>query len=643
METKTIPVVGMACAGCAANVERHLNQLEGVASAAVNFAARTALVSYDPKTISLQQMKEAILKAGFDLVVEEDRSVEEIEKNAFRQLRRRVVVSWILALLAMSISMGWISMPNDNIRNQTLFIIALANLVYCGHSFFANALRLLRHGETNMDTLVALSTAVSFLFSAYVTFAPLTHQPSTLNHQPFYDASIMIITFVLTGRLMETRAKNGASSAIRQLMGFAPKTARLVNGDELNLVPISTIQPGDIIEIRVGEKAPVDGIVSKVCNEAPSGAVGGATSSPLIMDESMMTGEPLSDPKQMGDRIFCGTIVRQGQGRYMAQQVGEQTMLAQMIRMVQQAQGSKAPVQRIADRVASIFVPTILCLSLVTFLAWWLLGGEQQLPRAILSAVSVLVIACPCALGLATPTALMVGIGKAAQKGILVKDATALEHLRQTSAIIFDKTGTLTTPTGSVSGGSAAATSQEVLKPHTREAIQSLKDRGIAVHMMSGDKEERAAHWAHEAGIDHYSSQALPQDKEDLVRRLQSEGHHVAMIGDGINDTQALAAADVSIAMGKGTDVAMDVAQVTLMGSDLRTITDAIDLSKRTTRMIRQNLFWAFIYNIVCIPLAAGVPYLFGYNWQITPILASALMAFSSVSVVLNSLRLKLR
>ena len=634
----------MACAGCAANVERHLNQLDGVASASVNFAARTALVSYDPKTISLQQMKEAILKAGFDLVVEEDRSVEEIEKNAFRQLRRRVVVSWILALLAMSISMGWISMTNDNIRNQTLFIIALANLIYCGQSFFANALRLLRHGETNMDTLVALSTAVSFLFSTYVTFAPLiSQQPSTITQQPFYDASIMIITFVLTGRLMETRAKNGASSAIRQLMGLAPKTARLVNGDELNLVPISTIQPGDIIEIRAGEKAPVDGIVSKVCNEAPSGAVGGTPSSPLIMDESMMTGEPLSDPKEMGDRIFCGTIVHQGQGRYMAQQVGEQTMLAQMIRMVQQAQGSKAPVQRIADRVASIFVPTILCLSLVTFLAWWLLGGEQQLPRAILSAVSVLVIACPCALGLATPTALMVGIGKAAQKGILVKDATALEHLRQTSAIIFDKTGTLTTPTGSVSVGSAAATSQEVLKPHTREAIQSLKDRGIAVHMMSGDKEERAAYWAHEAGIDHYHSQALPQDKEDLVRRLQGEGHHVAMIGDGINDTQALATADVSIAMGKGTDVAMDVAQVTLMGSDLRTIAEAIDLSNRTTVMIRQNLFWAFIYNIVCIPLAAGVPYLFGYNWQITPILASALMAFSSISVVLNSLRLKLR
>ena len=363
------------------------------------------------------------------------------------------------------------------------------------------------------------------------------------------------------------------------------------------------------------------------------------------MDESTMTGEPLSDPKQEGDRIFCGTIVHQGQCRYMAQQVGEQTMLAQMIRMVQQAQGSKAPVQRIADRVASVFVPTILVLSLITFLAWWLIGGASQFPQAILSAVSVLVIACPCALGLATPTALMVGIGKAAQLGILVKDATALEHLRRTSAIIFDKTGTLTTHVGGDLQSPTLTTHpsplNETLKPHVHEAIDQLKDLGISIHMMSGDKEEAAAHWAHEAGIEHYKSRALPQDKEDLVRQLQAEGHHVAMIGDGINDTQALATADVSIAIGKGTDVAIDVAQVTLMSTDLRRIVDAITLSKQTTRTIYQNLFWAFIYNIVCIPLAAGLPAAFGLNWQITPMWASALMAFSSVSVVLNSLRLK--
>ena len=317
-------------------------------------------------------------------------------------------------------------------------------------------------------------------------------------------------------------------------------------------------------------------------------------------------------------------------------------MLAQMIRMVQQAQGSKAPVQRVADRIASIFVPTILLLSLLTFLAWWIIGGEAQLPRALLSAVSVLVIACPCALGLATPTALMVGIGKAAQKNILVKDATALEHLRMTSAIVIDKTGTLTIPAPQVPESRySAATTREALKPHAREAMQTLRDMGIDIYMMSGDKEEAAAYWAKQAGIDHYQSRALPQDKEDLVRRLQAEGHHVAMIGDGVNDTQALALADVSIAMGKGTDVAMDVAQVTLMGTDLRRIADAILLSKKTTGMIRQNLFWAFIYNVVCIPLAAGVPCLFGHDWQITPIWASALMAFSSVSVVLNSLRLK--
>ena len=641
METKTIPVVGMACAGCAANVERHLRELDGVNSANVNFAARTALVDYDPDRISLQQMKEAILQAGFDLVVEEDRSVEAIEKRAWRVLLRRVVVSWVLAVLCMSISMGWIQVGDVNMRNQTLFIIALINLVYCGRPFFTSALQRLRHGETNMDTLVALSTAISFLFSAFNTFWGEQFWGSRgVEWNTWYDASIMIITFVLTGRLMEARAKNSTASAIRQLMGMAPKTARLVNGDELSEVPIATLQPGDIIEIKAGDNAPVDGIITTLIgNEAPSGAVGGTD---FLMDESTMTGEPLSDPKQPGDRIFCGTIVHQGRCRYKAQQVGEQTMLAQMIRMVQQAQGSKAPVQRVADRIASIFVPTILLLSLLTFLAWWIIGGEAQLPRALLSAVSVLVIACPCALGLATPTALMVGIGKAAQKNILVKDATALEHLRMTSAIVIDKTGTLTIPAPQVPESRySAATTREALKPHAREAMQTLRDMGIDIYMMSGDKEEAAAYWAKQAGIDHYQSRALPQDKEDLVRRLQAEGHHVAMIGDGVNDTQALALADVSIAMGKGTDVAMDVAQVTLMGTDLRRIADAILLSKKTTGMIRQNLFWAFVYNVVCIPLAAGVPCLFGHDWQITPIWASALMAFSSVSVVLNSLRLK--
>ena len=652
----------MACANCALSVERCLNKLEGISEASVNYAARTALVTYDSEQITPEEMKQVVLDAGYDLVVEEDRSVEQVEKNAYRQLLRRVVVSWLLALLAMSISMQWLRLGDTATRNQTLFIIALANLLYCGRPFFASALRLLRHGTTNMDALVALSTAVSFLFSAYNTFAPGGGLGAV-----YYDASIMIITFVLTGRLIENHAKNGTASAIRQLMGLAPKTAHLVSGDGVTDVPIATLRPGDIVEIRAGEKAPVDGIFMEATDQ-------------LVMDESMMTGEPLSDPKEMGDRIFCGTVVSRGQGRYLAQQVGQQTVLAQIIRTVQQAQGSKAPVQRITDRVASVFVPTILILSLLTLLGWLLLplllphpaSESGLLERAVLSAVSVLVIACPCALGLATPTALMVGIGKAAQLGILIKDATALEHLRQTSAIIFDKTGTLTqpapalnpapaplsapegatnanshtgneAPSGAVGGaGAGAGASSETLKPHAREAVETLRQMGIDIYMMSGDKEERAAHWAREAGIDHYQSRALPQDKEDLVRRLQGEGHHVAMIGDGINDTQALAIADVSIAMGKGTDVAIDVAQVTLMGTDLRHVADAINLSKQTTRTIYQNLFWAFIYNIVCIPLAAGLPHLFGYDWQITPMWASALMAFSSISVVLNSLRLKL-
>ena len=351
------------------------------------------------------------------------------------------------------------------------------------------------------------------------------------------------------------------------------------------------------------------------------------------IDESMITGEPVAVEKHAGDKVLAGTIAKQGTFRFKAQEVGQKTMLAHIIKMVQEAQGSKAPVQRTVDRIALVFVPAVVGLSLLTLLLWLVIGGAAMLPQAILSAVSVLVIACPCAMGLATPTALMVGIGKAAEKNILIKDATALEEIRKVDAMVIDKTGTLTMPCDS---------SRETLKPHAREAMLDLQQQGIEVYMCSGDKDEAARYWAEQAGIPHYRSQELPQDKEDLVRQLQQEGRHVAMVGDGINDSQALAAADVSIAMGKGTDVAMEVAQVTLMGTDLRRIPDAISLSKRTVGMIRQNLFWAFIYNVVCIPLAAGLPYLFGSHWQITPMWASALMAFSSVSVVLNSLRLKL-
>lgn len=631
MEKKTIAVTGMACAGCAANVERRLNQLDGIQSASVNFAARTALVEYDPKVITPAMMKSEIIKAGYDLVIDEGESVEAIERTAYRRLVRKVITSWLLALLTMSLSMNWLDTGSTDSANQLMLVLALANIVYCGNMFYSNTWKQLRHGSANMDTLVAMSTAISFLFSVFNTFWGESFWGSRgIENHTYYDASVMIITFVLTGRMLEERAKKGTASAIRALIGLAPKTAHVVNGNDVDDVPIATLEKGDTIEIRQGEKVPVDGIV---------------TTGEAYIDESMITGEPTPAQRKAGDKVFAGTIVKQGCLRFSARQVGAETMLAQIIKMVQEAQGSKAPVQRVVDKIALVFVPAVLCLSAVTFILWYAIGGNAQLPHAVLSAVSVLVIACPCALGLATPTALMVGIGKAARKNILIKDAAALEDIRKIDALVIDKTGTLTTPNKDVDFTKADNLSleeRETLKPHAREAMEALQQEGIEVYMMSGDKDEAAHYWADKAGISHYRSQVMPQDKEDMVRQLQAEGKHVAMVGDGINDTQALAAADVSIAMGKGTDIAMDVAQVTLMGTDLRRIPDAIRLSRTTVGMIKQNLFWAFIYNVVCIPLAAGIPYLFGAQWQITPMWASALMAFSSISVVLNSLRLNM-
>lgn len=630
MEKKTIAVIGMACAGCAANVERRLNELEGVSSAAVNFAARTALVEYDPKVITPQMMKDEIIKAGYDLVIDEDESVAAIEQHAYRQLLRHMGASWIFAILTMSISMGWLNVGSASTANQTMLIIALINIAYCGRMFYVNAWRQLMHKTANMDTLVAMSTLISFLFSVFNTFWGDSFWGSRgIENHTYYDASVMIITFVLTGRVLEERAKSSTASAIRALMGMAPKTARLVNGNTIDEVPIATLGSGDIIEVRAGEKIPVDGQI---------------TTGEAYIDESMITGEPTPARRAESDKVFAGTILKQGTIRFRAQATGDKTMLAQIIRMVQEAQGSKAPVQRVADKIARVFVPVVLCLAVITFIIWYAAGGDSLLPRAILSAVSVLVIACPCALGLATPTALMVGIGKAARKNILIKDATALENMRRIDAIVIDKTGTLTIPNKDVDftkADSLTLDERETLKPGAREAMQMLHNEGVEVYMMSGDKEEAAKYWADKAGITHWKSRVMPQDKEDMVRKLQAEGHHVAMVGDGINDTQALAAADVSIAMGKGTDIAIDVAQVTLMGTDLRRLADAIKLSRQTVGMIHQNLFWAFIYNVVCIPLAAGLPYLFGAHWQITPMWASALMAFSSISVVMNSLRLK--
>ena len=627
----------MACSACSANIEKKLNTLKGVNSASVSLPGRSALIDFDPQVISLEKMKAEINALGYDLVIDKETSVEEIEKREYVLLKRKTVLSWLFSIAVMCVSMRWIDLGSRDITNQVALLIALANMLYCGRQFYVSSFRQLRHGSANMDTLVALSTGIAFLFSAFNTFwGDAVWASRGVVWHTYFDASVMIITFVLTGRLLEEKAKDGTASSIRQMMGMAPKTAHIVDGDKIEEVPLSTIEVGDILEVRPGEKVPVDGEVIW--------AESFMTADAAYVDESMITGEPTPAEKKKGSKVLAGTIPSQGKFRMRARQVGEDTALAHIIKMVQEAQGSKAPVQRIVDKAALVFVPVVACIALATFLLWWLIGGNSALPQAIMSAVAVLVIACPCAMGLATPTALMVGIGKAAQKQILIKDAAALESLRKVDVLVTDKTGTLTIPNKDIDFTKAdnlPFEERETLKPNAREAMDELQKKGIEVYMMSGDKDEAARYWAEKAGIKHYHSKVLPQDKENLVRQLQAEGKRVAMVGDGINDTQALALADVSIAIGKGTDVAMDVAQVTLMGDDLLAIPEAIQLSRNTVRMIWENLFWAFIYNIVCIPLAAGLLYAFGIDWQITPSWASALMAFSSVSVVLNSLRLR--
>lgn len=634
----------MACSVCSANVEKKLRSLKGINSASVSLASRTALVDYNPDIISLEDMKREISNAGYDLVIENDRSVEEINRREFTLLRRRTLASWLFAILTMCFSMRWIS-HTGSFANQICLLLTLANLLYCGKQFYVSAWKQLLHHTANMDSLVALSTLIAFLFSTFNTFfGEMVWGARGIEWHTYFDASVMIITFVLTGRCLEEKAKDSTASSIRQLMGMQPKTARLVtrekmegtNDYKMEEVPISTIQIGDMIEVRAGEKIPVDGVVTQ--------AESFMTADAAYVDEAMISGEPTPAMKKAGDNVLAGTIPSQGKLRMRAKQIGENTALAHIIRMVQEAQGSKAPVQRIVDKVAVVFVPVVAAIAFFTFLVWLIVGGNGALPQAILSAVAVLVIACPCAMGLATPTALMVGIGKAAQKQILIKDASALENLRKVDALVIDKTGTLTIPNPNIDftrQDQLSLQERESLKPHAKEAMTALRQEGIEVYMMSGDKEEAARYWAQEAGIGNYHSKVLPGDKQALVKTLQQQGKRVAMVGDGINDTQALALADVSIAIGRGTDVAMDVAQITLMGDDLMALPDAVVLSRKTVGMIWQNLFWAFVYNIVCIPLAAGALHIFGIDFQITPMWASGLMACSSLSVVLNSLRLR--
>ncbi len=641
---KTLPVIGMACSACSANVENKLRSIVGISEASVNLVGRTAIIDYDPSQVSLEEIKQAISDIGYDLVIDEEQSVQ-LEAISFKLLKRKTLLAWVFSILIMCLSMGWVKVGGRDDANLLSLVLALACIVICGREFYVSAIKQLRHKMAGMDTLVTLSTAIAFLFSAFNTFwGESTWGSRQLEWHTYFDASTMIIAFVLTGRLLEEKAKDNTASSLRQLMGMAPKTARVVTKKQPaegetapEQVPISTLEKGDIVEVHAGEKIPVDGEVTWASSFMTDDA--------SYVDESMITGEPTPAVKRVGDRVLAGTIPSQGKLRLRARQIGEETSLAQIIAIVQQAQGSKAPVQRLVDKAAGVFVPVVAVIALVTFVLWIAIGGWEALPHAIMSAVAVLVVACPCAMGLATPTALMVGMGKAAEKQILIKDATALERLRKVDALVTDKTGTITIPNKDIVDFTAADNlkpeQRERLKPNARESVEALHHQGIEVHMLSGDKEEAVRYWAQEAGIDHYQSGVLPADKEALVRQLQREGKTVAMMGDGINDTQALSLADVSIAIGTGTDVAIDVAQVTLMGDDLSNLPAAISLSRKTVKMIWQNLFWAFIYNIVCLPLAAGVMHLFGVDFQITPMWAAALMALSSLSVVLNSLRLK--
>lgn len=635
---QTLPIVGMACSACSANIERTLSSLKGVSSAKVSLIGRSVLIDFNPDIISLETMKKEINNLGYDLIIDKDTSTEKTEKIYYTRLKRKTVLSWIFSIFIMAICMGWISIGNRLMNNQLAIIIALLNIYYCGRQFYITAWRQIKHRSACMDTLVTISTSVAFIFSTFNVFwGNEVWGKNNIEWHTYFDSSVMIITFVLTGRLIEEWAKDNTASSIRELMKMSPKKAHVVNGNKIAEVPISAIEVGDIIEVCPGEKVPVDGEViwaESFMNPNAS-----------YIDESMITGEPTPVEKEKGAKVLAGTIPTQGKFRMRAQQIGEYTALAQIINMVLQAQTSKAPIERLVDKVASVFVPAIVSISFITFLLWWFIGGNAVLPQAILSAVSVLIIACPCAMGLATPTALMVGMGKAAEHKILIKDATAMEQLCKVNALVIDKTGTLTIPNLNIDftkSDNLSIKERESLKPNALKAIRLLQERNIKIYMISGDTAEATQYWADRVGIKNYFSRVLPQDKGNLVSKLQAEGNTVAMVGDGINDTQALALSDVSIAISKGTDVAMDIAQVTLMGDDLLSIPEAILLSKKTVRMIRQNLFWAFLYNIICIPLAAGLMYALNIKMQINPSLASLMMALSSVSVILNSLRLRL-
>ncbi len=728
------PVTDMTCAACAVSVESVLGHQPGVVSAAVNFATQSVLVEYEPAKISPDDMKKALQGIGYDLIVTEPEAAKEeaenIQRKHYEDLRRRTIWAIILAIPLGILGMFFMDLPYVE---YIMWAISTPLVLWLGRSFFINAWKQARHRSANMDTLVALSTGIAYIFSIFNTLFPDFWHSHGLHAHVYFEAAGFVVAFILLGKLLEERAKANTSSAIKKLMGLQPKTVTIVHsGGHTMEIPVAQVRIGDLLLVKPGEKIPVDGIIE-------SGA--------SYLDESMLSGEPVAVAKSAGDRILAGTINQKGSFQFKAEKVGGDTLLAQIIRMVQEAQGSKAPVQKLVDRIAAVFVPVVIGIALLAFGMWWMLGGENGLTQGLLAMVTVLVIACPCALGLATPTAIMVGVGKGAEQGILIKDAESLELAHRIQAVVLDKTGTITAGkpvvknliwaektdsagwqnvlfsleknsehplaeavvsfleeqakpvhlekiesiTGkgiiaefegkkvfagnltlmqahgltfpeSLQTASALqekeantviyfANNQQILalaaiadpvKPSSVEAVRELRDMGIEVYLLTGDNRRTAAAVAEQVGIGHFQAEVLPADKEAFVKQLQEQGKVVAMVGDGINDSQALARADVSIAMGKGSDIAMDVAKMTLMSSDLGKIPAAIRLSRHTVAAIRQNLFWAFIYNVIGIPIAAGVLYPVN-GFLLNPMIAGAAMALSSVSVVSNSLRLKWR
>lgn len=726
---KTFPVLGMTCASCAGSAESIVSYELGVVDASVNFATGNLTVEYLPNLTDANKLQKAVQAVGYDLLIEDEakqqESLEAIHAENFKKLKNKTIWAGLLSLPVVTIGMFFMDMPYGN---EIMWFFSTPVILWLGKDFFINAWKQTKHGSANMDTLVALSTGIAYLFSVFnMLFMDFWHQRG-LHAHVYFEAAAVVIAFILLGKLLEEKAKGNTSSAIKKLMGLQPKTVMVIQPDGTEKqTAIEDVHAGAIILVKPGEKIAVDGMV---------------ISGNSYVDESMLSGEPVPVLKKENEKVFAGTINQKGSFQFEAVKVGRETMLAQIIRMVQDAQGSKAPVQKLVDKIAGIFVPIVIGIAILTFIAWIVLGGDNAVAQALLAAVTVLVIACPCALGLATPTAIMVGVGKGAENGILIKDAESLELARKVTAIVLDKTGTITEGKPQVTGvkwldnnditkdillsiekqsehplaeavvknldgvqsvslsgfdsitgkGAKAvynnetyfvgnkkllaennitiadslveqadawgkesktviwfASSKEALsviaisdkiKETSVEAIKQMQDMGIELYMLTGDNEATAKAIAEQTGIKHYKAEVMPQHKADFVKELQQQGKIVAMVGDGINDSTALATADVSIAMGKGSDIAMDVAKMTIISSDLNKIPQAIRLSKQTVATIKQNLFWAFIYNLIGIPLAAGVLYPIN-GFLLNPMIAGAAMALSSVSVVSNSLRLK--